>query len=92
MITEPFLPPTQASAHLFTADGTYDWGRSDLAKRVARRGAQVALSFKLRAPPRESLFLDRKLGGMFIMLSALKVQIDGRKTLARYLPIDAQPR
>jgi predicted unusual protein kinase regulating ubiquinone biosynthesis (AarF/ABC1/UbiB family) len=88
MITEPFNPPTAESAHLFDAHGCYDWGRSDLPKRLARRGTEAAMTFKLRAPPRESLFLDRKLGGMFIFLAALRVNIAGREVVARYLSID----
>jgi hypothetical protein len=46
---------------------------------------QLAMSFKLRPPPREILFLDRKMGGIFIFLAVLKAKIDGRKALAPYL-------
>ncbi|MGK5089988.1 AarF/ABC1/UbiB kinase family protein [Bdellovibrionota bacterium FG-2] len=65
--------------------GNYDWGSSDLPRRVATLGAQMALQFRLRAPPREVIFLDRKMGGMFIFLSVLKVKIDARKILDPYL-------
>lgn len=66
LITEPF------------AGGVYDWGASDLPKRVALKGAEVIRRFHLRAPPRETVFLDRKLGGTFVFLSALGCQADWR--------------
>ncbi len=64
----------------------YDWKGSDLPKRVMRRGAEVAFSFKLRPPPREIVFLDRKMGGVFIFLSVLNPQFSARRVLARHVP------
>ena len=95
LICEPFALPHRPDvrADLFDADGAYDWGRSDLPRRVARLGAQIVLNLSLRTPPREALFLDRKLGGTFIFLSMLKVRLRGRDILAQYLPLslpDAQ--
>lgn len=72
LITEPF-------------QGVYDWRGSDLPKRVAARGAQMAFSFKLRPPPREIVFLDRKMGGIFIFLSVLGAKIDAGRVLEPYL-------
>ncbi len=68
LITEPF-------------HGTYDWGASDLPKRTAAAVANIAGSYRLRAPPRELVFLDRKLGGVFIFLSGLKCKVDARENL-----------
>ncbi len=56
----------------------YDWGISDLPKRVASQGTKIATSYRLRAPPRELIFLDRKLGGVFIFLSVLKCKMAAR--------------
>ncbi len=72
LITEPF-------------NGEYDWGGSDLPQRVATKAGQMALKFKLRAPPREILFLDRKMGGVFILLSVLQARFDARPVLEPYL-------
>ncbi len=63
LLTEPF-------------HGEYDWGQSDLPQRVAKRVAKIATTYRLRAPPREFVFLDRKLGGVFIFLSVLKCKVD----------------
>jgi predicted unusual protein kinase regulating ubiquinone biosynthesis (AarF/ABC1/UbiB family) len=64
----------------------YDWAASDLPKRVAAQGAQMALSFKLRAPPREVVFLDRKMGGIFIFMSVLKARFDAAASFEKYAP------
>jgi predicted unusual protein kinase regulating ubiquinone biosynthesis (AarF/ABC1/UbiB family) len=77
LITEPF--DSTAS------DGLYDWGKSDLPQRVAREGAKIVLGFKMRVPPREIVFLDRKMGGIFIILSSLNARINGREILAKFL-------
>lgn len=69
LITEPF------------AEGHYNWGESDLPKRVAQKTSTLALNFKLRSPPRESVFLDRKLGGAFIFLKVLGCKLDARSLL-----------
>jgi hypothetical protein len=59
----------------------YDWGKSDLPKRVATMGSQLAFNFKLRSPPKESVFLDRKLGGVFIFLKVLGCKLEARSLL-----------
>ena len=72
MLTEPFQ------------NGAYDWGQSDLPKRVAANVTKMA-GFKVRAPPRELIFLDRKLSGVFIYLSVLKCVMDLRPNVARWI-------
>jgi predicted unusual protein kinase regulating ubiquinone biosynthesis (AarF/ABC1/UbiB family) len=95
MLTEPFSLPewNVAPPTLLAADGSYDWGASDLPKRCAVVMKKVATNYKLRAPPRELIFLDRKLGGVFIFMSVLKCQLNARPTLERalagYLKADA---
>lgn len=94
-IIEPFLGrewlqgkfPKSAglSSEFFDAQGIYDWGKTDLPKRVARLGAKIIFSFRLRVPPRELVFLDRKMGGMFIFMHALRVKADARDLFERHL-------
>lgn len=76
-ISELFLEP-------FSSDGIYDWSKSDLPQRVTRKGAEMIWSAKLRPPPREVVFLDRKMGGVFILLSALGAKIRSRELLEKY--------
>lgn len=70
--------------------GKYDWGTSDLPRRVAMKALElkdVSMKTKvgLRAPPREVVFLDRKMGGIFIFLHVLKAQINAREHLEKYV-------
>lgn len=65
-ITEPFQ------------GGVYDWGQSDLPKRAQKLGMQLIFEQKMPTPPQEVLFLDRKLGGIFVFLSHLRARIDAR--------------
>ncbi|MFL5813375.1 MAG: ABC1 kinase family protein [Bdellovibrionia bacterium] len=95
VIVEPFLgreylqgkfPKSNGlSTEFFDAQGMYDWGKTDLPKRAARLGAKMIFSARLRVPPRELVFLDRKMGGMFIFMHALRVKADARELLDRYL-------
>ncbi len=75
LFTEPFGAQNQP----------YDWGASDLPKRVIQAGSEIAWGFRLRVPPRETVFLDRKMGGVFVVLSVLKVKADCRDLLEKYL-------
>jgi predicted unusual protein kinase regulating ubiquinone biosynthesis (AarF/ABC1/UbiB family) len=97
LITEPFYSPggwpedrvndddSIAPKELFDHQGAYIFGGSDLPKRVAKKGALLAVSARFRSPPREIVFLDRKLGGIFIFLSVLKVQVKCRSVIQKYL-------
>lgn len=73
LIVEPF------------AKGVYDWGGSDLPKRVSETIARNALTHHFKIPPREIVFLHRRLAGVFITLAWLGVTLDGRQMLDRAL-------
>lgn len=73
-ITEPFLAPQP-----------YDWKNNDLPQRVSKITWDMIRRFPLRAPPREIVFLDRKLAGVFTLLSKLGAKIDARAVLAPYM-------
>lgn len=73
LITEPF------------ACEEYDWGNSDLPRRVGAKAKEILLAFRLRVPPREIIFLDRKMSGLFIFLAVLKARIRSRDILEKYL-------
>jgi len=74
-ITEPFLEPQP-----------YDWRGSDLPQRVTKDGWEIFKKYPLRAPPKELVFLDRKMAGIFTLLVRLGAKVDGRKVLKGYLP------
>lgn len=74
-ITEPFLEPQP-----------FAWAESDLPRRVAARGWEIFRRFPLRTPPRELVFLDRKMAGVFTLLARLGAKVNGRELLLRHLP------
>jgi predicted unusual protein kinase regulating ubiquinone biosynthesis (AarF/ABC1/UbiB family) len=86
--TEPWLPPSDSRvpAALVDGKGCYLWSRSDLPTRITQLATRYALSFKMRPPPREVLFLDRKIGGVFIILKILDARFPGHKLLAKWMP------
>ena len=86
MAVEPWLPPQdpRVPSHLVDRNGCYIWSKSDLPTRIAGLATKYALSFKVRAPPREVLFLDRKIGGIFIMMKVLDARFHGHKLLDKF--------
>lgn len=84
---EPWLSADNPRANFDNLDrqGYYMWSQSDLPNRVSKKGAEYALTFKLRPPPREVVFLDRKIGGVFIVLKTLDARFDGEKLIGGFL-------
>lgn len=82
-IVEPFTDPAEGRipAALLTRGGSYRWGDSDLPMRAAQSGAKNALSVHFRVPPREIVFLHRRLAGVFIMLAHLRSEFSARQAL-----------
>ena len=67
-------------------DGEYDFQRSDLSVRA--REAGFALAFRrgfMRAPPPQTIFLHRKLGGTFLLCSHIRARVDTRSILVPLL-------
>jgi predicted unusual protein kinase regulating ubiquinone biosynthesis (AarF/ABC1/UbiB family) len=67
------------------ASGGYDWRGSDLPNRVARRAAKAAFSPYFELPPREFVFLNRKLIGVYTFIAVLGAEFDGADIIERYL-------
>jgi predicted unusual protein kinase regulating ubiquinone biosynthesis (AarF/ABC1/UbiB family) len=62
--------------------GRYDFGASNLPARARDLGLDLA--FKqglLKAPPAETMFLHRKLAGMYLLVARLGARIDVRKLI-----------
>ena len=87
MIAEPFeAPGTEGrNSDWRNERGEYRWGASDLPKRVAQAASQASLSISFRVPPKEFLFLHRKLGGVFVLLAELNAELDAHPLLRRYM-------
>jgi hypothetical protein len=74
LLVEPFL-----------ANKEYDWGQTDLPKRLTRMVSTIIKEFHVRAPPQEVVFLDRKAAGVFISLTILKAKLNSRPLIETYL-------
>jgi predicted unusual protein kinase regulating ubiquinone biosynthesis (AarF/ABC1/UbiB family) len=65
--------------------GEYRWKQSDLPSRVARQAARSAISRYFRVPPKEFVFLNRKLIGVYTFIAVLKSEFNGEDLLRHYL-------
>jgi predicted unusual protein kinase regulating ubiquinone biosynthesis (AarF/ABC1/UbiB family) len=68
------------------AEGDYDYGASDLPRRARELG--IDLAFKrglLRMPPSHTMFLHRKLVGVFLLLARLNARVATGKLLRPFL-------
>ena len=69
------------------AQGDYDFARSDLAARMRDIVTEMRLRERFaRLPPPEILFLHRKLGGLYLLLSRLRARIPVAALISPLLP------
>jgi predicted unusual protein kinase regulating ubiquinone biosynthesis (AarF/ABC1/UbiB family) len=62
----------------------FDYKNSDLPKRTTAAAMKLISSFKVSNPPHEVIFLDRKTGGVFIMMVVLAAKFNPRPQLMKY--------
>ncbi|OUR90470.1 ABC transporter [Gammaproteobacteria bacterium 42_54_T18] len=87
MAMEPFadsnkFPPP---AYLLNDSGEYIWGGSDLAARLSLQAGLSATSRHFAVPPRELMFLARKIMGAYTFMSVLSAELKGYDILMPYL-------
>jgi predicted unusual protein kinase regulating ubiquinone biosynthesis (AarF/ABC1/UbiB family) len=71
----------------------YAFANSDLAKRMSEIVLELRLQEKFtRIPPPEILFLHRKLGGLYLLLSRLKARLPVRQIILPYLAATGDER
>ena len=64
----------------------YDFGRSDLARRISDTVLELRLNTRYgRLPPADVLFLHRKLGGLYLLFSRLHASVPVRQLLIQIL-------
>lgn len=85
-VLEPLSPASvEKPDYALNAQGQYRWKQSDLPSRVARQATRSAISRYFRVPPREFIFLNRKLVGVYTFIAVLCSEFDGEPILRRYL-------
>jgi len=65
--------------------GEYRWKQSDLPTRVARQAAKSAISRYFKVPPKEFVFLNRKLIGVYTFIAVLNAEFNGETLLKNHL-------
>ena len=65
----------------FCTEGCFDFGNTDLAARIRDKGFELGEDRKFwHAPPIDCLFIHRKLGGLFLLVTRLKARVDVSKS------------
>ncbi|MEM8956962.1 MAG: AarF/ABC1/UbiB kinase family protein [Pseudomonadota bacterium] len=71
----------------FRAAGPYDFGRSTLPQDLRDAGLDLALDQSFtHIPPMDTLFVQRKLAGVFLLATRLRARVDLHGLLAARLP------
>lgn len=85
-IAEPLRQPDESlPPQAISADGLYDWRRSQLPKRVAKRALDASISKYFALPPKEFLYVMRKLMGVYALIAQADAHFDGEASLKPFL-------
>mgnify|MGYP000305886523 CR=1 FL=1 len=76
--------------HAYNTVGDYCWKGSDLPTRIAKRAAKSAISRYFKIPPKEFVFLNRKLVGVYTFISVLDGEFNGKELLIPFLDLYQQ--
>jgi predicted unusual protein kinase regulating ubiquinone biosynthesis (AarF/ABC1/UbiB family) len=66
-------------------DEVYDWGKSDLATRSLAQSKYFVFQPEIKLPPTEMITLNRKAGGVYILMAKLGASFNPRPMLDEYL-------
>jgi predicted unusual protein kinase regulating ubiquinone biosynthesis (AarF/ABC1/UbiB family) len=72
------------SKAVLNQEGAYCWKDSDLPRRIVKKARNSAFSHHFSVPPKEIIFINRKLVGVYTMLAVLAAELDSRDCLGRY--------
>jgi len=76
----------KAAAEPARALGSYDFGRSALARRMTEQAVRLRVESRVwRMPPPEVLFLHRKLGGLYMLCTRLAASVNVGRLVEPYL-------
>lgn len=66
------------------SSGVFDWGNSDISEKVFRSIPKLIKEVSIGNPPPESIFLDRKVGGVFFLLQNIGAIFDPKEVLQEF--------
>jgi predicted unusual protein kinase regulating ubiquinone biosynthesis (AarF/ABC1/UbiB family) len=71
---------------MLRADGPFDFGNHAFVGQMRHQGMEIAADrANWHIPPVDTLFVQRKLGGVYLLSSRLKARVDVRAILERYV-------
>lgn len=89
MAIEPFADPERfpPPPELLTPNGEYRWADSNLPGRLSVQAGMSAAgaTTHFSIPPRELMFLVRKIMGAYTFMSVLKAELNGYEILKHYI-------
>ena len=56
--------------------GLYNWGESDILKQVMNKVKELQSKIKFNHLPHKNIFIDRKIGGVYFMLTKIGMPLD----------------
>ncbi|MFT5889665.1 MAG: putative unusual protein kinase regulating ubiquinone biosynthesis (AarF/ABC1/UbiB family) [Zhongshania sp.] len=84
-IAEPLrLPDANVPACAINSTGQYHWRNSGLPKRIAKRAMGASMSRYFALPPKEFLYVMRKLMGVYALIAVLDAQFTGNDAVDKY--------
>lgn len=69
----------------FATDQLYDWSTANLTARLIQQIKNSAFSTHFKVPPKDVLFVGRKIMGAFSLLALLGARVNGYAVLQSYL-------
>ena len=76
----------QMVLEMLHADGPFDFGNTAFVGHMRDQGMEIAADRNnWHIPPVDTLFVQRKLGGVYLLASRLKARVDVRAILERYV-------
>ncbi len=66
-------------------ENPYLWAETRLLDKLTELAKDALFTFRLRPPPREAIFLDRKMMGTYTILTKLGFRMGPRKLLQKYI-------
>lgn len=69
-------------------DEEYDWEKSEIPDRVLSMAPKVMKEISISSPPKEIVFIDRKIGGVFFLLKILKAKFNPNDVVDQWFKDD----
>jgi predicted unusual protein kinase regulating ubiquinone biosynthesis (AarF/ABC1/UbiB family) len=76
----------ETAIDMIQSPGPFDFSRTDFVNDMREEGMTIAADRRnWHIPPSDTLFVQRKLGGVFLLASRLKARVDVNNMLRRYI-------